>query len=126
MEVRKRTIEEGFALSSTRKHEAGQHLDGPTACEINPLSDREGQQYVMQGDQDQPHHREAAILNALPGNIALLDARGLIVSVNEAWRQCNVADGMQGPRFGVGVNYLELCDKAQEDGSSKAHRAAEG
>src|SRR3984893_17932072 len=40
---------------------------------------------------------QAAILNALPAHIALLDTRGRIISVNEAWRRFGSADVTQGP-----------------------------
>ncbi|MGZ5064575.1 MAG: PAS domain S-box protein [Usitatibacter sp.] len=56
--------------------------------------------------------RQAAILNALPANIALLDTRGVIVSVNEAWRQFADANAFRAPGHGVGVNYLDVCDRA--------------
>jgi PAS domain S-box-containing protein len=55
--------------------------------------------------------RQAAILNALPAQIALLDARGTIVSVNEPWRQFARANGLLSPAYGVGLNYLELCER---------------
>src|ERR1700682_4050342 len=73
-----------------------------------------------------PHRDQAAILNALPAHIALLDTRGRIISVNEAWRRFGSADVTQGPGCGIGLNYLESCDGARGDGSSEAHQAAAG
>ena len=70
--------------------------------------------------------RQAAILNALPAHIALLDTQGLIISVNDAWRQFVCANAIHGPGHAIGLNYLEICDSAPGDGSSEAHQVAEG
>jgi len=67
-----------------------------------------------------------AILNALPAHIALLDTDGLIVSVNDIWRQFATANELQGPRFAVKQNYLEICEGANGDCAEEAHRAAAG
>jgi PAS domain S-box-containing protein len=68
-----------------------------------------------------------AVLNSLPANIAVLDSNGLIQAVNEEWQRfsetnshppaCSVA---------IGVNYLELCRRAAEDGSGDAEKALAG
>ncbi|MCX6954150.1 MAG: PAS domain-containing protein, partial [Verrucomicrobia bacterium] len=57
---------------------------------------------------------------------ALLDARGTILSVNEAWRQFATDNSLPGPRSGPGVNYLEVCDGASGAGSAQAAQAANG
>jgi PAS domain S-box-containing protein len=56
--------------------------------------------------------RHATILDALPVNIALLDAEGKVISVNQTWRNFALANAMTDPQFGVGRNYLEICDAA--------------
>jgi hypothetical protein len=33
---------------------------------------------------------------------------------------------MQGPEYGIGLNYLQICDSARGDGAAEAHQAAEG
>jgi signal transduction histidine kinase len=70
--------------------------------------------------------RQAAILNALPAHIALLDTHGLIISVNEAWRRFGGANAIQRPGYAIDINYIDICDGARGEGSSQAHRAAEG
>ena len=68
----------------------------------------------------------AAILSALPAHIALLDAQGFIVLMNQAWRQFAGANLLQGPDTGPGLNYLEVCDCAQGDDAAQAHEVAAG
>jgi PAS domain-containing protein len=69
---------------------------------------------------------QSAILNALPAHIALLDPKGNIVAVNEAWRRFATANSLQGPDFAVGVNYLDVCARAQGEGANEARTAAAG
>lgn len=68
---------------------------------------------------------QMATLNALPAQIALLDAQGGILSVNEAWRSAT-ASALQGPEFCVGQNYLELCTRAPDDCRKEAEDAVRG
>ena len=56
--------------------------------------------------------QRAAILNALPAHIALLDDRGIIVAVNEAWRRFTVTNALASASFAVGDSYLEVCEVA--------------
>ncbi len=67
----------------------------------------------------------AAILNVLPANIALLDAEGVILSVNDAWRRFASDNGLQAADF-EGKNYLELCDRVHGDDANEASAAAAG
>ncbi len=69
---------------------------------------------------------QAAILDALPAHIALLDARGTIASVNKAWRQFGDANGLHSPGHQVGVDYLSVCDNALGADAPLAHRVAAG
>ncbi len=69
--------------------------------------------------------RQVAILNALPAHIALLDRKGHIISVNTAWRQFAEANMLLSPDYGLGVNYLQVCDEAQGS-NGEAQQAARG
>lgn len=84
----------------------------------------------MRRAEDQLRHleaaRQAAILNALPAHIALLDAQGTIVSVNDMWRQFANANVLRGPGHGVGVNYLAVCECASGQDALQAQQAASG
>jgi len=69
---------------------------------------------------------QVAILNALPAHVALLDSHGVIVSVNDSWRRFGLANAIQGTTFGVGQNYLELCERETGESADDARRAATG
>ena len=53
-----------------------------------------------------------AATDALPANLAILDVSGNIIRVNDDWRHFADANGFQHPEHGVGMNYLEVCDRA--------------
>jgi PAS domain S-box-containing protein/diguanylate cyclase (GGDEF)-like protein len=101
-----------------------------TAGEADTVVDRDGRTFSSRRAQERLCHTEAgkqaAIINALPAHIALLDTQGIIVSVNEAWRRFAGANVLQSPAYGIGLNYLEICDRARGDNASEAHRVADG
>lgn len=53
------------------------------------------------------------LLDSLAAHIAILDRDGYIVAVNDAWRTFASANGLVSANFGVGGNYLSVCDSAQ-------------
>jgi signal transduction histidine kinase/ActR/RegA family two-component response regulator len=65
-------------------------------------------------------------LDALPAHIAILDESGTVVSVNMAWRQFAEANGFAAPEYGVGMNYLTVCDNADDEGGGDARAVALG
>lgn len=70
--------------------------------------------------------RQAAILDALPAHVALVNARGAITSVNRAWTKFSDDALTDAASTGVGSNYLEVCDRAVGDGATLAGEVAEG
>jgi diguanylate cyclase (GGDEF)-like protein len=54
----------------------------------------------------------ATTLDSLPAHVALLDAAGRIMEVNEAWRRFGRENGLNDRTFCVGENYLEVCRKS--------------
>jgi diguanylate cyclase (GGDEF)-like protein/PAS domain S-box-containing protein len=70
--------------------------------------------------------RQTNILDSLPANIALLDADGVIVEVNESWRRWGADHGSLDPGYGLGANYLMVCDAVVGGQSLPAFRAAAG
>jgi diguanylate cyclase (GGDEF)-like protein/PAS domain S-box-containing protein len=110
--------------------EADLRLEELTAGEVDWVSDRQGRSYLLQHAQDQLRDadaaKQAAILNALPAHIILLDAQGLIVSVNETWQQLAGGSVLLDSAYGIGVNYLEICESVPHAYSADARRIAAG
>jgi DNA-binding CsgD family transcriptional regulator len=52
-------------------------------------------------------------LKSLPASVAILDASGIIVSVNDAWKQFGRLNGLRVPRSAVGANYLQYCGSGE-------------
>jgi PAS domain S-box-containing protein len=73
------------------------------------LSDAQERLRISEETQHRLAQTHAAILNALPANIALIDAEGLILDVNEAWMTFGKTNETQAPENYVGRNYLEIC-----------------
>jgi two-component system cell cycle sensor histidine kinase/response regulator CckA len=69
---------------------------------------------------------QAAILNAIPAHIALVDPRGVILAVNESWTRFGTANVLQSQDFGVGCNYLEVCERAAGDCADEAGEVGQG
>ncbi len=58
----------------------------------------------------------AAMLDAIPDATAVLDRSGTIIAVNTAWRMFALDNGGLPETTGVGVSYLEVCDRAAAGG----------
>jgi len=61
----------------------------------------------------------AAAFDALASEAAVLDGNGVVVLVNEAWRDFGRQNGA-GPACGVGSDYLRVCARSAEDGDEIA------
>lgn len=64
-----------------------------------------------------------ALWEVFPGHVALLDRDGFVVAVNRAWREFGLANGAT-VTAGVGMNYLDVCDRAADEGEVDAAEAA--
>jgi diguanylate cyclase (GGDEF)-like protein/PAS domain S-box-containing protein len=110
--------------------EADHRLDQLTAGEVDTVSDREGRSFMLQRAQNQLRDigaaKQAAILNALPAHIAVLDLTGHVVAVNDMWRLPSGASVFHGADYDVGVNYVEALGASRGRGSVDAVKAAEG
>ncbi|HET9075048.1 MAG TPA: EAL domain-containing protein [Solirubrobacteraceae bacterium] len=81
----------------------------PARAAMTSLSDPPDHHFASAGcpgDAEDWH----ATLDAIPGNVALLDDEGVILAVNAAWRAFAAAEG--GTSDLVGANYLSVCDAA--------------
>lgn len=66
-----------------------------------------------------------ATLNALSAHIAVLDAEGNIVAVNQAWTEFSQATSGSCQMVSEGTNYLTICDRSAANGDSDAAAAAQ-
>ncbi len=114
----------------TTLHETEQRLEELTGGEVDTVSDQFGRPYLLRRAQEELRLREAdkqaAILDALPAHIALLDGDGVIVSANQTWRRSAIASFLRGPADGIGLNYLDVCDGARGPEAADARRTADG
>jgi diguanylate cyclase (GGDEF)-like protein/PAS domain S-box-containing protein len=105
-------------------------LDELTGQAIDSVVDAHGHVFLLRHAQTHLRKTEAAkqaaIINALPAHIALLDAQGLIVSVNEGWRRFAGASMLHNPGWGVGLDYLRICDEASASEAPAGHAIGAG
>jgi PAS domain S-box-containing protein len=67
------------------------------------------------------------VLDSLTAHIAVLDADGVIIAVNQAWERFARANGdVDGTHTGVGINYLQVCQRAADLNSAEAQPVAHG
>jgi diguanylate cyclase (GGDEF)-like protein/PAS domain S-box-containing protein len=107
-----------------------QRLDELTAGQIDTVADRDGRSFLLQHAQGELRYadaaKQAAILNALPAHIILVDAKGLIISVNDAWHRLACRNALVDRTYGIGLDYLAECDAASADCAADAHKVAAG
>lgn len=74
----------------------------------------------------EPERIAEAALNALPARVAVLDAAGNILAINDTWRRFALAKGMTWKNFGVGADYLLACEAMCVWDAEEAQVAARG
>jgi two-component system, NtrC family, sensor kinase len=67
-----------------------------------------------------------ATLNSLSARIAILDDRGVIIAVNDAWRAFADKEAAARQSAIVGANYLEACNRGLADCGSEGVQVANG
>jgi DNA-binding CsgD family transcriptional regulator/PAS domain-containing protein len=66
------------------------------------------------------------VLDSLSAHIAILDAEGVILETNRAWRNFSAQSGMP-PDFEYrGINYLSICNATTGGDADIAHEVADG
>ncbi len=68
----------------------------------------------------------SSILNALPAKIALLNNKGIIVEVNNSWREFADENGFVGNHYGVGDDYIKISERADGADAADGMQIAEG
>lgn len=71
-------------------------------------------------------HFVQSALDALSAHVAILDDTGHIIGVNKAWQQFALANGFKSENFGIGMNYLSVCDTATRYNSKDAPQVSRG
>lgn len=66
------------------------------------------------------------VLDALPDATAVINQAGRIVAVNKAWRMFALDNGGDLDSAGVGVNYLEVCERSARTGCEAAAEVVAG
>ncbi|MBL8162861.1 MAG: PAS domain S-box protein [Anaerolineae bacterium] len=64
-------------------------------------------------------------LDALGAHVAILDETGVIIHVNKAWRTFAEENSYAGKDYGIGSNYLKVCEAAARS-SEEARAVAKG
>ena len=68
-----------------------------------------------------------AVLDSLSAHIAVVDAQGIIVRVNDAWRRFGSNNGGQpSTQSPIGVNYFDVCGPREGDADPTAVQTAQG
>jgi PAS domain S-box-containing protein len=128
--------EQRIAALAGRLRVIEQELDELTGGQVDTITGADGVPFLLREAQKKLRLQEAAqrqaaemqmaILNALPAHIALLDANGVILAVNEAWRRFSSANVQQGDESFVGQNYLSVCECAHGYCAEEAQAVADG
>lgn len=67
-----------------------------------------------------------ALVNSLPAHIALLDADGTIIDINEQWSNFGMENACSDSGVGIGVNYLEVCRRSRGEHAEEASAVMDG
>jgi diguanylate cyclase (GGDEF)-like protein/PAS domain S-box-containing protein len=108
--------------------ETDRRLEELTAGEVDTVTDRQGRSFMLRRAQERWRKsgadKQAAVLDALAAHVALLDAEGTVLSVNESWRRFADSNGLRDTDHAIGRNYLTICDNVTgEEASDAAHVA---
>ncbi len=90
-------------------------------------ADKEFEAVLKAGEarQRQLAEQQSAILDALPAHICLLDTSGRILEVNNEWKQFALGNDYSGVNYGVGSNYVEICENATGECSEGSKQVAD-
>lgn len=65
-------------------------------------------------------------LDALSAHIAIITETGEIIGVNVAWQNFAIENSFRHPMYGIGLNYLEVCEQASKRGATEVDKIATG
>jgi len=68
-----------------------------------------------------------AVIDSMPANVAVVDRQGTIIAVNNGWERFARENGAESlASVGLGVNYLEVCQRAVPQLGEEAHLIMKG
>ena len=77
-------------------------------------------------DRRTPLGFRAAAFDRLGASAAVLDGDGVIIDTNQAWRLFASLNDGSSETTGIGANYLDVCDRASDDGVAVSAEVATG
>ncbi|MEI8194611.1 MAG: PAS domain S-box protein, partial [Phycisphaerae bacterium] len=89
---------------------------------LRDITERKRAEEALQQSRELVH----AAMDSLGGHICVLDAKGIIIAVNQAWRNFAAANPPVDGNVAEGANYLAVCDAAQGDDAQVARTFAAG
>ncbi|MBV9009112.1 MAG: PAS domain S-box protein, partial [Verrucomicrobia bacterium] len=98
----------GMALDITGRQESEQQL-------------RESEQQLRESEQF-----VRSTLDSFSSMIAILDRNGVILDVNQSWKDFALENGYDSPNYGIGENYLKVTRRAADKGTLDAQRIGDG
>lgn len=66
------------------------------------------------------------VVNSMSAHVAILDEHGVIIDTNRAWQDFALQNGMEQSFDGIGINYLNVCEGANEEDEQDGINVAEG
>ncbi len=66
------------------------------------------------------------VVNSMSAHVAILDEHGVIIDTNRAWQEFASLNGIKQSFDGIGINYLNVCDGANEEHEENGISVAEG
>lgn len=78
------------------------------------------------GDNQDDRLLANSVINSLDARIAVLNEQGVIMAVNEAWKNSATENNNSNPTDYVGSNYLAVCDTAIRQGDLIAQQVEQG
>lgn len=128
--------EEAVECEETTEHPGGPRL---TLAQRFPLRNTTGEIYGIGGiasditelRQTNERLRQQArfiadVLDSLSAHVAVLDPRGTILAVNQAWRRFAEQNGSRDANAYTGSNYLEVCRRVTGAGAAQARAVLNG
>ncbi len=105
----------------SRERELALAIAEMAAASMEAVERKRAEEQIRQSESTQ-----RGVLNALPAHVALLDASGKILAVNDSWREFARQNTLPDPEFCVGTNYISLCENAHGEFTQGATEVAQG